>query len=102
MAERSAPIDLQLHPINRFPAGRPASLVRLPRSWRREVKQLQRIFAWTQSHFAALRTDEEGQTMAEYAVILALITAAVVAGMTLLGLNIVNVIETVTGYIVPG
>ena len=103
MAERSAPIDLQLHPINRFPAlaGRHRS-VRLPRPWRREVKQLQRIFAWTQSHFAALRADEEGQTMAEYAVILALITAAVVGVMTLLGTNILNVIETVAGYIVPG
>jgi len=61
---------------------------------------MQRIFAWTHSHLVALRTEEEGQTMAEYAVILALITAAVVGVMLALGTNILNVITKVTGYIV--
>lgn len=63
---------------------------------------MQRIFAWTHSHVAALHAKEDGQTMAEYAVILALITAAVAVSMGLLGTNILNVIDTVTGYIVPG
>jgi Flp pilus assembly pilin Flp len=62
---------------------------------------MQRIFSWAHSHLVALRT-EEGQTMAEYAVILALITAAVVGVMLALGTNILTVIETVTGYIVAG
>ena len=61
---------------------------------------MQRIFAWAHSHLVTLRAEEEGQTMAEYAVILALITAAVVGVMLALGTNILNVIRTVTGYIV--
>lgn len=59
---------------------------------------MQRIFAWAQSHFAALRA-EEGQTMAEYAVILALITAAVVFTIQLLGGNILAVFTEVKDYI---
>jgi Flp pilus assembly pilin Flp len=38
--------------------------------------------------FASLDRDESGQTMAEYGVVLALITLAVLAGLTLLSDNI--------------
>jgi Flp pilus assembly pilin Flp len=79
----------------------PAVATGLPRPRGEEVKQMQRIFAWAHSHVAALHAKEEGQTMAEYAVILALITAAVVGVMAALGTNILNVITTVTDYIVP-
>ena len=43
-----------------------------------------KLFVSIQSKFADMR-DEEGQTMAEYGVILAVITVAVVATIVLLG-----------------
>ena len=52
---------------------------------------MQRIYAWAQSHLAA----QEGQTMAEYAVILTLITAAVIAVLGLMGANILAVFTQV-------
>lgn len=46
-----------------------------------------KLFVSAQNRFASLR-NEEGQTMAEYGVVLALITLAVVATITLLGTEI--------------
>jgi Flp pilus assembly pilin Flp len=43
--------------------------------------------------------DERGQTMAEYGVVLAVITLAVVAAITLLGGNISNALESVAGIL---
>ena len=43
--------------------------------------------------------DERGQTMAEYGVILAVVTLAVLASMTLLGGNISNALESVAGIL---
>jgi Flp pilus assembly pilin Flp len=42
---------------------------------------------------------EEGASMAEYAVLLAIVTAAVMTSVTLLGTNIKTVINTVAGRI---
>jgi Flp pilus assembly pilin Flp len=64
---------------------------RRPRT-RREVKQVQKLFT-------ALQSREEGQTMAEYGVVLAVITIAVFGALTLLSGNIVNAISRVAGYI---
>jgi Flp pilus assembly pilin Flp len=61
-------------------------------SARREVKQVQKLFA-------ALQTREEGQTMAEYGVVLAVITIAVFGALTLLSGNIVTAITRVATYI---
>ena len=47
----------------------------------------------------ALRTREEGQTMAEYAVVLAVITVATVAVFTALSGGISAAITNVTGII---
>ncbi|MFL5977431.1 MAG: Flp family type IVb pilin [Gaiellaceae bacterium] len=44
---------------------------------------------------------EEGQTMAEYGVVLAVITLAVVAAISLLSDNVRNAIENVAG-VLPG
>ena len=44
---------------------------------------------------------EEGQTMAEYGVVLAVITIAVIGAITLLSDNVRNAIESVAG-IMPG
>ena len=41
---------------------------------------------------------EEGQTMTEYAVVLAVITPAIVAGFALLSDRFVDRLETVAGY----
>ena len=54
--------------------------------------------------FELLRTHwrkEEGQTMAEYGVVLAVITIAVIGAITLLSDNVRNAIEQVAG-IMPG
>ncbi len=56
---------------------------------------MQRIFNWTESRLAALRVDEEGQTMAEYGVVLALITVAVATIFTGLGSAIIGKISEV-------
>jgi Flp pilus assembly pilin Flp len=64
-----------------------------------------KLFAFTQAFVGstvdALRRREEGQTMAEYGVVLAVITLAVVAAITLLSDNVRNAIENVAG-ILPG
>ena len=43
--------------------------------------------------------DERGQTMAEYGVVLAVVTLAVLAAMTLLGGNISSALESVAGIL---
>jgi Flp pilus assembly pilin Flp len=68
-----------------------AAELRRPRS-RREVKQVQKLFT-------SLQKREEGQTMAEYGVVLAVITALVFGALTLLSGNIINAITRVAGYI---
>jgi Flp pilus assembly pilin Flp len=68
-----------------------AAPLRRPRT-RREVKQVQKLFA-------ALQTREEGQTMAEYGVVLAVITIAVFGALTLLSGNIVTAVTRVATYI---
>jgi len=48
---------------------------------------------------ASIPRREEGQTMAEYAVVLAVVTIAVFGALGLLSGNIVNAIGRVAGYI---
>jgi pilus assembly protein Flp/PilA len=62
-----------------------------------------RLFSFTQTLAAnaasALRRSEEGQTMAEYGVVLAVITLAVIAAITLLAGNVSNAINSVAGIL---
>ena len=62
-----------------------------------------KLFAFTQSFSAsavdALRRREEGQTMAEYGVVLAVITLAVIAAITLLSDNVRNALESVANVL---
>ena len=64
-----------------------------------------KLFAFAQAYAVAaaaeLRTREEGQTMAEYGVVLAVITLAVIAAITLLSSNVRNAITSVAN-ILPG
>jgi Flp pilus assembly pilin Flp len=59
---------------------------------RKEERKMQKLFA-------GLPRREEGQTMAEYGVVLAVITIAVFGALALLSGNIVNAISRVAGYI---
>jgi Flp pilus assembly pilin Flp len=52
-----------------------------------------------QKLFSGLPQREEGQTMAEYGVVLAVITIAVFGALALLSGNIVNAISRVAAYI---
>jgi Flp pilus assembly pilin Flp len=62
-----------------------------------------KLFAFTQAFSAdavdALRRREEGQTMAEYGVVLAVITIAVIAAISLLSENVRTAIENVAGIL---
>ena len=64
-----------------------------------------KLFAFAQVFAAeateSLKKREEGQTMAEYGVVLAVITLAVIGAITLLSDNVRNAIENVAG-IMPG
>jgi Flp pilus assembly pilin Flp len=64
-----------------------------------------KLFAFAQAYVGStadsLRRHEEGQTMAEYGVVLAVITIAVIGAITLLSDNVRNAIENVAG-IMPG
>jgi len=68
---------------------------------RREVKQMLKLFTFVQTAAYSLRNREEGQTMAEYGVVLAVITLAVIGAITLLSDNVRSAIENVAG-ILPG
>jgi pilus assembly protein Flp/PilA len=50
------------------------------------------------------RRDEDGAAMVEYAVLLGLITAAVIATITLIGGDIAGIFATIQGYLaaIPG
>jgi len=72
---------------------------------REEVNPLLKLFAFAQTYAAGataeLRKREEGQTMAEYGVVLAVITLAVITAITLLSTNVRNAISSVAN-ILPG
>ena len=63
------------------------------------MNSLLKLFAFTQASLDALRRREEGQTMAEYGVVLAVITLAVIAAITLLSDNVRNAIESVANVL---
>jgi len=63
--------------------------VRTDRPWR--SAPMQKLYNWL--------TREDGQTMAEYGVVLAVITIAVFGALALLSGNITNALTRVAGYI---
>jgi len=68
---------------------------------RREVTQMLKLFTFVQAAADSLRRREEGQTMAEYGVVLAVITLLVVGSITLLSGKIQGAIDAVSA-IMPG
>jgi Flp pilus assembly pilin Flp len=86
------------HPRTTQSGGRP------PERALGEVNPLLKLFAFAQAYTAAaaeLRKREEGQTMAEYGVVLAVITLAVITAITLLSTNVRSAISSVAN-ILPG
>ena len=55
-----------------------------------------RTYAYIQSLFVSLRDREHGQTMAEYAVVLAVITVAIVGTLAFLAGGIKSTLNSVT------
>jgi Flp pilus assembly pilin Flp len=68
---------------------------------RKEVNQMLKLFTFVQVAADSLRRREEGQTMAEYGVVLAVITLAVIGAITLLSDHVRSALESVAG-ILPG
>ena len=64
---------------------------------------MNKLFAYAQifatESMESLRRREEGQTMAEYAVVLAVVTALVITAITLLSTNVKAAITNVAGLI---
>ncbi len=58
-----------------------------------------KLFTFVQVAAESLRRREEGQTMAEYGVVLAVITLAVIGASTLLSDNVRNAIESVANIL---
>jgi Flp pilus assembly pilin Flp len=73
-------------------AVQPTGAAAAPHSKEEKVQKLHRLFA-------EFPRREEGQTMAEYGVVLAVITIAVFGALALLSGNIVNAVNRVAGYI---
>ena len=58
-----------------------------------------KLFTFVQVAADSLRRGEEGQTMAEYGVVLAVITLAVIGAITLLSEHVRSAIENVAGIL---
>ncbi len=58
-----------------------------------------KLCAFSQALANSLCKREEGQTMAEYGVVLAVITLAVIAAITLLAGNVSNALNAVAGVL---
>ena len=63
-----------------------------------EVNSVLTIHTFAQKLFARVKRDE-GQTMAEYAVVLAVVTLLVIGAITLLSTNIGNEITKIAGIL---
>jgi Flp pilus assembly pilin Flp len=66
---------------------------------RREVNQMLKFFTVVQVAANSLLRREEGQTMAEYGVVLAVITLTVIGAITLLSGNVRSAIESVANVL---
>ena len=99
MAVSSAPARQQNRIASTdFPTGFGAQVRRAP-DCRREVNPVLQLYTFGQTQIARLRR-EEGQTMAEYAVVLAVVTLLVIGAISLLSTNINNEIRKVAGILV--
>jgi pilus assembly protein Flp/PilA len=58
-----------------------------------------RLFTFAGVIARSLREDEQGQTMAEYGVVLAVITIAVIGAITLLAGNVSNALNAVANVL---
>jgi Flp pilus assembly pilin Flp len=63
------------------------------------VNQMLKLFTFVQVAAGSLRRHEDGQTMAEYGVVLAVITLAVIGAITLLAGNVRHALESVANVL---
>ncbi|HSB37662.1 MAG TPA: hypothetical protein VLD13_01140, partial [Gaiellaceae bacterium] len=66
---------------------------------RKEVNRMLKLYAFSQAAADSVRRREEGQTMAEYGVVLAVIVLAVIAAITLLAGNVSSALNAVAGVL---
>jgi Flp pilus assembly pilin Flp len=83
VSQREGPHRQSLHNFHRTPGTRMCPAIRPPSPARREVNYMLKLFVSLQNSLYSLR-NEEGQTMAEYGVVLAVITLVIVATLLLL------------------
>ncbi len=96
LRDRRTHIPTHAHPIELFRSPqRPWRARRRALHSRREVNQVFKLF----DALASLLKREDGQTMAEYGVVLAVITVAVFGALAILSGNIVGAVTRVAGYI---
>jgi Flp pilus assembly pilin Flp len=94
-SHRAGPFRQSLHRSPPTP-GSHISLGRQPAlSWRREVNHMLKVFVSIQNRLAMLK-EEHGQTMAEYGVVLAVITVLVIVALTALSGAISGALNKVT------
>jgi Flp pilus assembly pilin Flp len=98
VAPGSAPVPQNRIASTDFPTGFGAQ-GRRASDRRREVNPVLQLYTFGQTQIARLRR-EEGQTMAEYAVVLAVVTLLVIGAISLLSTNIGNEIKKVAGILV--
>jgi Flp pilus assembly pilin Flp len=63
------------------------------------VNPVLQLYTFGQTQILGRLRREEGQTMAEYAVVLGVVTLLVIGAITLLGTNIMTALNRVAGYI---
>jgi Flp pilus assembly pilin Flp len=84
VSQREGPQRQSLHRFQHTPGSHICPAFRPPSPVRREVNYMLKLFVSLQNGLYSLRNDEEGQTMAEYGVVLAVITLVIVATLLLL------------------
>jgi Flp pilus assembly pilin Flp len=83
VSQREGPQRQSLHKSHQTPGSHICPAFRPPSPARREVNHMLKLFVSLQNSLYSLR-NEEGQTMAEYGVVLAVITLVIVATLLLL------------------
>jgi pilus assembly protein Flp/PilA len=63
---------------------------------KKEVKNMLALYTYINSYFASLKAKEEGQTLAEYALILVLIAIVVIVAVGALGTRINAIFGQIT------
>lgn len=100
VSQREGPQRQTLHNFGSTPGSTVRPAISPPSPLRREVNYMLKLFVSAQNRLAILR-DEKGQTMAEYGVVLAVITLVIVATLLLLSGAINSALSKVINVVNP-